>query len=122
MQKKTYKDVYQNSNNSLERYKIWLQEVSVHYDVKKEDIITRVQKPEVVVARQTFYWLCWKDKINLYQLAIHLGKDRTTVVATMNQGSHNREKDTEKFLYEKVTSQERKREIEKKNNIQESCS
>lgn len=105
-----YKKMYVTAFR-LGRYNTWLQEVSEHYDIEKSVIISRCHKPNSVTARQTFYWLCWRDKINLYALSLHIGKSRTTVISTMNQGMKNREQNIEKLIYEKVTSQERKQRV-----------
>jgi chromosomal replication initiation ATPase DnaA len=86
-------------------YKTWLREVANHYEVKQSEITGSSRKPEVVVARQTFLWLCWRDGIKLPALSRKLGKDRSTFDAIMNQGHKNRERNIENQLYEKVTTQ-----------------
>lgn len=97
--------------NVLSRYKIWLKQTAKHYKVTESEIVRGCRKPEVITARQTFYWLCWRDRINLTRLSTRLGKDRTTVMATMNQGWKNRERNVENKIYEKITS---KKSISKK--------
>ena len=86
-------------------YKTWLKEVAKYYEVSQQEITGSSRKPEVVVARQTFLWLCWKDGIKLPALSRKLGKDRSTVDAIMNQGHKNRERAVENLIYEKVTTQ-----------------
>lgn len=91
--------------NPVSGYKTWLKEVAKYYEVSEIEITSSCRKPEVVIARQTFYWLCWKDGINLPELSRRLGKDRSTVGATMNQGYKNRQRAIENRIYEKVISQ-----------------
>lgn len=95
----------------LSRYKIWLKEAAKHYEVSESAIVSGSRIPDVVIARQTFYWLCWRDSINLPSLSRHLGKDRSTVGATMNQSWKNRERNIENQIYEKITS---KKDLPKK--------
>ena len=90
----------------LARYKIWLKESARYYEVSEKEIINGCKKPDVVVARQTFYWLCWRDNINLPNLSRELGKDRTSICATMNQTWKRRDRDTENHIYEKITAKE----------------
>lgn len=108
-----YKEVYA-STSRLKRYKIWLGEVCKHFEVSEEEVVAKqCLKPDVVSARHTFYWLCWKDRINLYRLSEHLGKNRSTISATISRAMHLRNKNVENLIYEKITSQERKEDSEK---------
>lgn len=90
--------------NPTSSYKIWLKEAAKHYEVNQAEITGGCRKPDVVIARQTFYWLCWRDGINLAKLSTHLGKDRTTVSAIMNQSWKHRERNIENQIYEKITT------------------
>lgn len=85
-------------------HKKWLKEVAKYYEVTESEIINGSRKPDAVVARQTFYWLCWRDGIDSSKLSVHLGKDRSTVTSIMNQGWKHRERNIENQIYEKVTS------------------
>lgn len=92
-------------------YKTWLTEVAKYYEVSEEDILGGSKKRDLVSARQTFYWLCWRDKIHLAKLSLALGKDRTTVGAIMNHGWKNRQRNVENKIYEKIST---KKDLTKK--------
>lgn len=87
----------------IEDHKLWLTEVANHYGVSEENIINGDKEMNSIVARQTFYWLCWRDKINVARLSEHIGKHRTTIACTMNQGWKHRQRDVENKIYEKIT-------------------
>lgn len=106
----------------LERHEVWLKEVALHYGVHEGDITARRKGcalPEVAVARQTFYWLCWRDRINLPRLSVHLGKHRSLIGSSMAKGLHNRQKHVEDIIYEEVTTKERKLKAQKDTSLPE---
>ena len=102
--------------NPIERYKIWLEESAKYFKVKEDDIINGFTKKEIIKARHTFYWLCWKDNINLPDLSRLLGKHRSTIAATMNNAYQHRDNNAENKIYEKITSQ-KEGQVKDKNHI-----
>jgi hypothetical protein len=87
--------------NRLDRYEYWLSRTSMYFGVEENEITKRGGSTKFFIAeaRQTFYWLCWRDKIDLYRLSEHLGKHRTTVVTTMNKSFKRRNKEAEENIW-----------------------
>lgn len=72
--------------NKTMRYKIWLREVSREFDIPQNKLLySREINTYMVSAKQTFYCLCIRDKIDLYRLSEKLGKNRTTVVSSLKK-------------------------------------
>jgi len=65
----------------------WLDAVCYYYEVTEEQVL-KASKHTLYAghAKNAFYWLCFKDKIDLYRLSEYLGKHRTTIVSTMKKG------------------------------------
>lgn len=85
-------------------YGKWLNKTAEFYEVEPRDIISASRIPQVCIARQTFYWLCSRDGINLSRLSVALGKNRTTVVSNMNKSSHLRDVTAEKIIYNEANT------------------
>lgn len=60
-------------------YKIWLTRVAERYQISEKRILSKTKHWMVTDAKQTFYSLCVRDGICLYQLSRALGKDRCTI-------------------------------------------
>ncbi len=103
MRKRKPKKVY----TPLEKYKVWLTECSKYFQVSEEHIINGFTRKDVVGARHTFYWLCWRDNINLPNLSRLLGKHRSTIASTMNNSYQHRDRRVEDSIYEKITTKEK---------------
>jgi len=73
--------------NKVSRYKIWLRAVCKEYNLTQKELMDPKPGPYSIVncARHTFYWLCFRDRIDLYRLSEHLGKHRTTVISSMKK-------------------------------------
>lgn len=92
----------------LSTYKFWLKKVSEYYGIPESKIIGRSQSDIVCTARRTFYYLCFKDHIDLYELSQALGKNRTTIMSTLSRAEHYRDKNAERIIHAQVTAEERK--------------
>ncbi len=98
--------------NKVSRYKIWLREVSREFDVPQKTILSsKSYTAYVVCARKTFYWLCFKDKIDLYRLSERLGKDRTTVVGSLKNTRDRTNKETIQKIWNNVKTRESKEAV-----------
>lgn len=75
-------------------YKKWLTATAQYYGVTEESILRRGGKNP---ARKTFYYLCYKDGINLYRLSEALGKERTSVLGNMYY-TETRDKEAEREI------------------------
>ena len=79
-------------------YKKWLEASALYFGVKEEDILRKGSRtPLINKARKTFYYLCFRDGINLYQLGLDLGRHRTSITSTM-YNTNNRDIPAEKAI------------------------
>lgn len=69
----------------ISNHKIWLKAVCDYFDVTEDEIITSRKHGYVGEARSIFYWLCFKDKIDLYRLSETLGKERTSILSSVKK-------------------------------------
>lgn len=59
-------------------------DASMYWKVSTDEILnTRIHKDHVVKARQTFYWLCFKQGLDIYRLSVNLGRHRSTILNSM---------------------------------------
>lgn len=86
---------------TVTNYKKWLRLVSLHYDIPEEILISKGKKNRYVqIAKQTFYYLCFKDGIDLYHLSTRLGHHRTTALSNIKNSKHY-EREIINQLYER---------------------
>lgn len=70
----------------LSKYKRWLEFTAKEYEIKEEEIISKWKRTDYTrEAQHSFYALCYKDKIDIYQLSIALGKHRSSVWQVLKQ-------------------------------------
>lgn len=80
---------------------VWLDLTAEHYDLSPEVIMSQSRLHDVCVARQTFYWVCSRDGINLQNLATSCGRNRTTIMSSMKHNKHLRDAVSERVIYAK---------------------
>ena len=74
----------------VKQYKHWVRLVALHFSMPFEDLInTKIRTDEHARARAVFYGLCIRNGIDLYRLAEHLGKYRTTFYTSFRKYKHN---------------------------------
>lgn len=82
----------------VSRHKLWLRRTARFFEVPQGRIVKGSYKDiPTCKARQTFYWLCFRDRIDLYQLSKALGKDRTSIICSLKR-SQNRDKWSEEEI------------------------
>ena len=65
----------------MDNYKKWLTATAQYYGIPENKIIGKGKgNASISSARSTFYYLCFRDGINLYRLSEMLGKDRSGVI------------------------------------------
>lgn len=89
----------------IEKYKVWLRLVAKEFKVSQMTLISKERTSAKLVcsARQAFYWLCFRDNINIYKLSTELGKHRTTICRAMKRNVY-RSVDKEKKIWENAKS------------------
>lgn len=79
-------------------YKKWLEATAQYYGVTEEGILQRGKKNDLLCrARKTFYYLCFKDGLDLYRLSEALGRPRTNVIKNMHY-TNNRDVQAERDI------------------------
>lgn len=73
--------------NPLNNYKHWLAVSSEYWGVPESKIVSSKHQHggSVTAARHTFYNLCIRDKIDLYELSRAIGRNRTTVLSSVRK-------------------------------------
>lgn len=82
----------------VSNYKKWLAVTAAYWGIPKDAVLIRKHNQYIVNARQTFYTLCLRDKIDLYALSLHLGKERTTVYTSFRHFKGNVTEHVNKIL------------------------
>jgi len=85
-------------------WRYWLREVAKYYNITQKEVLL----PSKVNSRakSTFYWILFKEAIDLYTTSVQIGKDRTTIVKFIkNSGvkefNKYRDKSAEDYLIHK---------------------
>ena len=73
----------------------WLEATAHYFDISPDEIINGKNRSHIVSrARKSFYYLCFRDGIDLYRLSQQLGKHRTTIINCM-YNTQNRDVESE---------------------------
>lgn len=83
-------------------WKYWLRAVANYYKISQKDLLSGKSR-----AKSTFYWIIFREGLDLVQTSIALGKSKTTVVKYISStaGKENnryRDKSAEDYLLNKA--------------------
>jgi hypothetical protein len=88
----------------MNSWKYWLQVASKYYGISSKELLKAGRSN--LRAKSTFYWLLFKDGIDLYKTSVAIGKRRNTIAQFINtsvtkEPNRYRDKSAEEYLLSK---------------------